>query len=69
MPMPAQRESRVGSRILDRANCTHFSFYYWSLDSSTGNPYWHICWDNPEDPECKPGAQPQQWTSTSEEDQ
>jgi len=44
------------------------TFLYWGLNRTSGNPNWHICWDNNEDPECKPGAQPQQWRSTAEED-
>lgn len=40
------------------------TFYYWGLNSTSGNPNWHICWDDAEDPECKPGAQPEPWDLT-----
>lgn len=47
---------------------------YWGFNQTSGNPNWHICWDDSvdgrpagayEDPECLPGAQPDRYNLTA----
>lgn len=44
------------------------SFLYWGRNSSTGNPNMKVCWHDEDQTPCLPGAEPQSYGTTPEQD-